>query len=57
MMTVLLVSPHTPSMALTGKPSLIHSNSDAACISEEYDGEGHVAWDEWRSVMPNLIAC
>ncbi|HDZ2853924.1 TPA: ead/Ea22-like family protein [Klebsiella pneumoniae] len=21
-------------------------NSDAACISEEYDGEGHVAWDE-----------
>ncbi|HDZ0521135.1 TPA: ead/Ea22-like family protein [Klebsiella pneumoniae] len=21
-------------------------NSDAACICEEYDGEGHVAWDE-----------
>lgn len=31
-------------------------NSDAACISEEYDGEGHVAWDETAQRNAEFIA-
>lgn len=31
-------------------------NSDAACISEEYDGEGHVAWDETAQSNAEFIA-
>ena len=31
-------------------------NSDAACISEEYDGEGHVAWDETAQRNVEFIA-
>lgn len=31
-------------------------NSDAACISEEYDGEGHVAWDETAQRNAEYIA-
>ncbi|MEB7825767.1 ead/Ea22-like family protein [Klebsiella quasipneumoniae] len=31
-------------------------NSDAACISEEYDGEGHVAWDETAQHNAEFIA-
>ncbi|MEK0228503.1 ead/Ea22-like family protein [Klebsiella variicola] len=31
-------------------------NSDAACISEEYDGEGHVAWDEAAQRNAEFIA-
>ncbi|HCT6478407.1 TPA: ead/Ea22-like family protein [Klebsiella pneumoniae] len=31
-------------------------NSDAACICEEYDGEGHVAWDETAQRNAELIA-
>ncbi|HII0412771.1 TPA: ead/Ea22-like family protein [Klebsiella pneumoniae] len=31
-------------------------NSDAACISEEYDGEGHVAWDETAQLNAEFIA-
>lgn len=31
-------------------------NSDAACISEEYDGEGHVAWDETAQRNSEFIA-
>ena len=31
-------------------------NSDAACISEEYDGEGHVAWDEMAQRNAEFIA-
>ncbi|MBQ5100081.1 ead/Ea22-like family protein [Klebsiella pneumoniae] len=31
-------------------------NSDAACICEEYDGEGHVAWDETAQSNAEFIA-
>lgn len=31
-------------------------NSDAACICEEYDGEGHVAWDETAQRNAEFIA-
>ncbi|HDK6620130.1 TPA: ead/Ea22-like family protein [Klebsiella quasipneumoniae] len=31
-------------------------NSDAACICEEYDGEGHVAWDETAQRNGEFIA-
>ncbi|MGQ8893516.1 ead/Ea22-like family protein [Klebsiella variicola] len=31
-------------------------NSDSACISEEYDGEGHVAWDETAQRNAEFIA-
>ena len=31
-------------------------NSDAACICEEYDGEGHVAWDEAAQRNAEFIA-
>lgn len=31
-------------------------NSDAACICEEYDGEGHVAWDETAQCNAEFIA-
>ncbi|WP_396610167.1 ead/Ea22-like family protein [Klebsiella pneumoniae] len=31
-------------------------NSDAAFICEEYDGEGHVAWDETAQRNPEFIA-
>lgn len=31
-------------------------NSDAACISEEYDGEWHVAWDETAQRNAEFIA-
>ncbi|WP_440717178.1 ead/Ea22-like family protein [Klebsiella pneumoniae] len=31
-------------------------NSDAACISEEYDSEGHVAWDETAQRNAEFIA-
>lgn len=31
-------------------------NSDSACISEEYDGEGHVAWDETAQRNVEFIA-
>ncbi|HHC3833747.1 TPA: ead/Ea22-like family protein [Klebsiella pneumoniae] len=31
-------------------------NSDAACICEEYDGEGHVAWDETAQLNAEFIA-
>ncbi|HHG1215603.1 TPA: ead/Ea22-like family protein [Klebsiella pneumoniae] len=31
-------------------------NSDAACISEEYDGEGRVAWDETAQRNAEFIA-
>ena len=31
-------------------------NSDVACISEEYDGEGHVAWDETAQRNAEFIA-
>ncbi|HCF7916479.1 TPA: ead/Ea22-like family protein [Klebsiella pneumoniae] len=31
-------------------------NSDAACICEEYDGEGHVAWDETVQRNAEFIA-
>ncbi|HDG7398841.1 TPA: ead/Ea22-like family protein [Klebsiella pneumoniae] len=31
-------------------------NSDYACISEEYDGEGHVAWDETAQRNAEFIA-
>ncbi|MDX4253629.1 ead/Ea22-like family protein [Klebsiella pneumoniae] len=31
-------------------------NSDAACICEEYDGEGHVAWDETAHSNAEFIA-
>ena len=31
-------------------------NSDAACICEEYDGEGHVAWDETEQRNAEFIA-
>ncbi|MBC4065317.1 MULTISPECIES: ead/Ea22-like family protein [Klebsiella pneumoniae complex] len=31
-------------------------NSDAACICEEYDGEGHVAWDETAQPNAEFIA-
>ncbi|HBQ5286725.1 TPA: ead/Ea22-like family protein [Klebsiella pneumoniae] len=31
-------------------------NSDAACISEEYDGEGNVAWDETAQRNAEFIA-
>ncbi|MGP7156721.1 ead/Ea22-like family protein [Klebsiella pneumoniae] len=31
-------------------------NSDAACISEEYDGEGHVAWDVTAQRNAEFIA-
>ncbi|HBT2359766.1 TPA: ead/Ea22-like family protein [Klebsiella pneumoniae subsp. pneumoniae] len=31
-------------------------NSDAACISEEYDGEGHVAWNETAQRNAEFIA-
>lgn len=31
-------------------------NTDAACISEEYDGEGHVAWDETAQRNAEFIA-
>ncbi|EPU0998050.1 TPA: ead/Ea22-like family protein [Klebsiella quasipneumoniae] len=31
-------------------------NSDAASISEEYDGEGHVAWDETAQRNAEFIA-
>ena len=30
-------------------------NSDAACICEEYDGEGHVAWDETAQCNAEFI--
>ncbi|HID3663216.1 TPA: ead/Ea22-like family protein, partial [Klebsiella pneumoniae] len=30
--------------------------SDAACICEEYDGEGHVAWDETAQRNAEFIA-
>ncbi|CAM7187225.1 ead/Ea22-like family protein [Klebsiella pneumoniae] len=31
-------------------------NSDAACICEEYDGEGHVSWDETAQRNAEFIA-
>ncbi|MDU4655505.1 MAG: ead/Ea22-like family protein [Klebsiella oxytoca] len=31
-------------------------NSDSACISEEYDDEGHVAWDETAQLNAEFIA-
>ncbi|HGL7014118.1 TPA: ead/Ea22-like family protein [Klebsiella pneumoniae] len=31
-------------------------NSDSACICEEYDGEGHVAWDETAQRNAEFIA-
>ena len=31
-------------------------NSDAACICEDYDGEGHVAWDETAQRNAEFIA-
>lgn len=31
-------------------------NSDAACICEEYDGEGHVTWDETAQSNAEFIA-
>ncbi|HBR0054289.1 TPA: ead/Ea22-like family protein [Klebsiella quasipneumoniae] len=31
-------------------------NSDATCICEEYDGEGHVAWDETAQRNAEFIA-
>ncbi|EQB1168616.1 ead/Ea22-like family protein [Enterococcus faecalis] len=31
-------------------------NSDAACICEEYDGEGHVVWDETAQRNAEFIA-
>ncbi|MCF8592348.1 ead/Ea22-like family protein [Klebsiella sp. FK2020ZBJ35] len=31
-------------------------NSDAACICEEYDGEGHMAWDETAQRHAEFIA-
>ena len=31
-------------------------NSDAACICDEYDGEGHVAWDETAQRNAEFIA-
>ncbi|MBP4108540.1 ead/Ea22-like family protein [Klebsiella pneumoniae] len=39
-----------------GKALFDSLNSDAACISEEYDGEGHVAWDETAQRNAEFIA-
>lgn len=39
-----------------GKTLFDSLNSDAACISEEYDGEGHVAWDETAQRNAEFIA-
>lgn len=39
-----------------GKTLFDSLNSDVACISEEYDGEGHVAWDETAQRNAEFIA-
>ncbi|HHG2097355.1 RelE family toxin-antitoxin system [Klebsiella pneumoniae] len=39
-----------------GKTLFDSLSSDAACISEEYDGEGHVAWDETAQRNAEFIA-
>ncbi|HCT9658019.1 ead/Ea22-like family protein [Klebsiella pneumoniae] len=39
-----------------GKTLFDSLNSDAACICEEYDGEGHVAWDETAQRNAEFIA-
>ncbi|HCQ8222776.1 TPA: ead/Ea22-like family protein [Klebsiella variicola] len=39
-----------------GQTLLDSLNSDSACISEEYDGEGHVAWDETAQRNAEFIA-
>jgi hypothetical protein len=51
----LLVSPHTPSMALTGKPSLIHSTVTPPA-SVRNTTAGHVAWDETAQRITEFIA-
>ncbi|HCF8534891.1 ead/Ea22-like family protein [Klebsiella pneumoniae] len=39
-----------------GKTLFDSLNSDVACISEEYDGEGHMAWDETAQRNAEFIA-
>lgn len=39
-----------------GQTLLDSLNSDSACISEEYDGERHVAWDETAQRNAEFIA-